>query len=144
MKSSKQVSTSIFIEAPPAKVWEVVRDLPNYPRWTSLLTLKPWGGELRVGGRAWLRIRVFGLPLLVAVEVESVSVERLAWIGGPRGLVRGRHYFDMRQVEGGTEFVHGEEFHGVLLPALWSVMEPELQRLYAGFNRELARYVEGL
>ena len=139
---SRSTRTEITIPAPPEQVWAALRDLASYPRWNPVLSLSPWGAdEPRVGARAWLKIKLIAVPMLVPVVFESTSIERLCWSGGPWGLMRGEHYFELRAVEGGTELVHGENFRGLLVPLLWPLMEPVLEELYTSINDGLAAYV---
>jgi hypothetical protein len=139
---SRHTQTSIVIPAPLAEVWRALADLDEYPRWNPLIRLRPWNrAGLREGGRAWLTLSLSKLPVLVPVLVEVASGEELRWIGGPPGLFRGSHYFRLREVEGGTELIHGEDFRGLLLPLMWPVMEGQLDRMYRQVNESLATHV---
>ena len=110
-----------------------------------MLRLRPWRGDaLRVGRRSWLSLISFPVPVVVPVRGSVTEPGReLCWIGGPWGVLRGRHYFELRELDAGTELIHGERFEGLLLPLLWPRMEGELDRLYGGINEALAAYVEG-
>jgi hypothetical protein len=77
----KQVQTTQFIPAPLDQVWRALSDFDAYPRWNSLLRLRPLSG-LREGGRALLTLRVGKLPLVVPVVVEAASGTELRWVGG--------------------------------------------------------------
>src|SRR5690606_557866 len=139
---SRNTRTRLVIPAPVDAVWAALLDLDGYPRWSPGLRLRPWTGTaLREGGRAWLQLSLFRIPLMVPVRVEAASALRLCWIGGLPGLVRGRHFFELREVEGGTELIHGAAFTGRALPLLWPRMQPELERLYREINEALADHV---
>lgn len=137
--------TRIVIAASPTEVWDALIDIDSYARWNPMLRLRPWRGDaLVVGRRSWLSLISFPLPVVVPVRVEVAEPGReLCWIGGPWGVLRGRHYFELRELGEGTELIHGERFEGLLLPLLWPRMEGELDRLYGGINEALAAYVEG-
>ncbi|KIG16056.1 hypothetical protein DB30_04928 [Enhygromyxa salina] len=141
----QRVRTSIVIAAPPAQVWDALIDIDSYPRWNPVLSLRPWRGDLlRAGHRAWLSLKPFPVPVVMPVRVEVVEPGReLCWSGGPWGVLRGRHGFELRDRGAETEVIHSERFDGLLVPLLWSRMEPELERLYGGVNTALADYVEG-
>ena len=117
MKFNQRTRTRILIAASPAEVWDALRDVGSYDRWNPVLGVRPWRGDtLRAGQRAWLSLRLFRVPLVVPVLVEVVEPDReLRWIGGPWGLLRGRHYFELREVDAATELIHGEQFEGLLL-----------------------------
>ena len=139
---SREAVTRIVIPASPEQVWAALRDLANYPQWNPVLRLRPWSGDApSVGGRAWLSLYVLPLPVVVPVKFESASRERLCWSGGAWGIMRGTHYFELHEVEGGTELVHGEEFRGLLVPLAWPLLEPQLQKLYSGLNEALAAHL---
>ena len=139
---SRHTQTRIVIPAPLSEVWAALADLDAYPRWNPLIRLAPWGrAGLREGGRAWLTLKLTKIPTVVPVVVEVASGEELRWIGGPPGLFRGRHYFRLREVEGGTELIHGEDFEGLLLPLMWPVMAGQLDRLYQRVNDSLATHL---
>jgi hypothetical protein len=141
---SRHTRTRIIISAPPEAVWAALLELAGGAPWSPGLRLRPWTGTaLHEGNGAWLNIVLFGLPLRVPVRVEAASPHRLCWIGGPPGLFRGRHFFELRKIDGGTELIHGEDFSGFALPLLWSWMQPELDRMYRAFNEALASYVGG-
>lgn len=142
---SRTTDTRIVIDASPAQVWDALLELDAYPRWNTVLGLRPWRrGRLRQGRRAWLVLKPFPVPVVVPVVVEEASEGReLRWAGGPWGLLRGHHFFRLRELDGKTELVHGEQFEGLLLPLLWPRMEGELQRLYTSLNAALAAHIEG-
>lgn len=144
MSFRQQTRTRIAIAATPTEVWNALSDVNSYRRWNPVLSIRPWVGEsLRPGRRAWLSLELFRVPLFVPVRVEIAEPNReLRWIGGPWGLLRGRHYFELRELDDATELIHGEEFEGLLLPLMWPLMEPELDRLYRSINEALAAYVE--
>ena len=137
--------TRIVIAASPEQVWRVLDDLQAYPQWNPILSVRPWRGDrLREGRRAWLTIKLFGVPMVVPILVEVTATNaELCWVGGPWGLLRGRHSFELRELgEHETELIHAEAFAGVLLPLLWPAMEKQLERLYTDINEALAARVE--
>ena len=141
---NKSTRTRIVIAARPTEVWDALADVRSYARWNPVLSVRPWRGDsLRAGRRAWLSLKLFGVPLVVPVLVEVAEPDReLRWIGGPWGLLRGRHYFELRELDGATELIHGEQFEGLLVPLMWPLLEGELDRLYRSINEALAAYVE--
>ena len=45
-----------------------------------------------------------------------------------------------REVEGGTELIHGEDFSGLLLAPLWPLIAGLLEPMYEDVNEALARH----
>ena len=86
---TREMKTSLDLDATPARVWEVLTDVPAYPEWTPGLTSAE--GTFDAGGRV-----VFGYPPLHALlrstvpvrvlEVTPVRRLRYAWRFARMGL----------------------------------------------------------
>jgi hypothetical protein len=114
----KSFEASALIEAPPARVWEVLTDVQAWPSWDS--GLKAVEGEAASGttikleteqnpGRKW--------PVKVA-ELDPEA--RMVFKGGmPLGLFRGtRTYTLAPDGAAATRFTMREEFTGPLSPLI--------------------------
>ena len=139
---SRHVETRILVEASAPRVFEILTDFDAYPRWNRVLRLS-LKGEARAGTRA--RLHVQGSPLPIPVRLEVVEPGReLRWGGGVPGMMFGSHYFELRPVPGAreqTELVHAETFSGLMVPLMWPLMRPQLERLYSAINDGLAAFV---
>jgi hypothetical protein len=109
----------IEIEAPPQAVWAVLVDLGAYHEWNPFITSAL--GTLEVGRRLDLRLEPPGgrrmrfRPLVTQFE-EARAIE---WLGSlrVRGLLDGRHRFELTRTGHGTGLVHSERFEGLLVRA---------------------------
>src|SRR3954470_22514684 len=74
---TREMRTSIDLDATPERVWEVLTDVPAYPDWTPVLISAE--GVLAVGGRV-----VFGFPPLHPLLRSTVPVRVLEVTPGRR------------------------------------------------------------
>lgn len=120
---AQELRTGIEIDAPPARVWDVLVDFDHYGEWNPFM---------RVAGRA-----NEGATLVVhlgspggresAFEPDVTHCERhreLRWVRHlvTPGLFDGEHRFRLEPLDGGarTRFEQTATFSGVLArPALW-------------------------
>jgi hypothetical protein len=140
-----QLRTEIQIDSAIERVWQALTDFQAYPRWNPFIT--EITGELIVGE-----------PLRVTLSLPEGSEMRfkpklircepsreLRWRGRflLAKLFAGEHFFQLYETDtGGTRFVHGEDFSGILV----KFMGQTLTRTARGFvymNQALKRYVEG-
>lgn len=117
-----KIQTSIDIDAPPARVWEVLLDFPKYGEWNPFI--KAIKGEAKVGEVVNLEFfNGFKInPRLLTVDPET----EFRWKGklACGGLFDGEHFFKLSPLEGGakTRFDHGEDMAGAFIPLLGSLL----------------------
>jgi len=122
----KQIETEILIDANPKRVWQVLTDFDNHPKWNPFI--KSISGEKEVGKKLTVKIQPpEGKGMTFNPRVLSFAKnEELRWIGKlfVKGIFDGEHYFKL--IENGkkqTKFVHGEKFSGILVPLMTKVLE---------------------
>ena len=71
---TKQIKTSITIEASKESVWKILTDFENYPKWNSFI--KSVSGDVRVGNR--IKIKLQGMTFKPTVLVHNKASE-LKW-----------------------------------------------------------------
>lgn len=76
------------VNAPPDRVWSVMRDVERWHEWTASVTRIEvvGGGPLRVGSRAWVRQPKFPPALWVATEVDDGG-RSFTWVNRAPGLL---------------------------------------------------------
>ena len=116
---SKELASSIDIEAPAKKVWDLLVDFAAYPTWNPFITRAE--GRIEVGGRLTLRMQPVGgsAVTLRPTVVEVVDGHRLRWRGrvGVRGLFDADHLFIVEpHGDAGSRLVQQEHFSGLLVP----------------------------
>jgi hypothetical protein len=138
-----QLRTEVEIHAPPREVWRVLADFRSYPEWNPFIT--QISGPLTAGERLAVTLgssegRQWNVkPTLIVVEPER----ELRWLGHLwiKGLFDGEHFFSLNEVDGKTRLVHGEDFRGILVKFMGSVLT-DAARGFVGMNQALKRRVE--
>lgn len=137
------IRTERVLEAPPARVYAALVDFAAWARWNA--TIPGIAGQPVLGGRVKFSIALPGLPRLpIAAKITTLDPDReLAWSGGVRGAVHGRHYFVLAPEAGGahTRLLHGEDFTGALAGLMPTRIVRTLTEAYDDANAALARYL---
>jgi hypothetical protein len=125
------VKTEIAIDAPPARVWEVLTDFSGYRVWNPVIRRAEGRAELDAPLRLWLG-GPGGRTLEVRARIEECTPERsLGWRGGVPHLADVYHFFRLEPLaDGGTRFIHGERFDGVASRLVWPLLGPLLRPRY--------------
>jgi hypothetical protein len=128
--------SSIKIEAPVARVWQVLTDGPSYPQWNS--TVDRIEGAIAAGAKITVHAKISpgrAFPLTVR---EFVPNSRMVWSSSmPFGLFTGERTFTLsspgpRQ----TVFDMREAFTGWLAPLITRSI-PDLQPAFDAFAADL-------
>jgi hypothetical protein len=128
----KKITTSVLIDAPPEKIWEVLTGFANYPNWNPFI--QSVNGALRVGEQLVIVIKPPGGSALTfkPVIIEHKPDEVLKWKGKlwVSGLFDGTHTFRLEPSNAGqTKFIHEEEFQGLLVGIMGGGAEKDRKRL---------------
>lgn len=139
------IQTVIEINATPDKIWQVLTNFPDFPKWSQFLLKIE--GKPEIGTRLNVRINdgkstMTFKPKLIIVEAQ----QELRWLGSLGGmgfLFSGEHYFQFEEAKAGvTRMVHGENFSGWLAPLLWKSLDSNTRAGFELFNQALKARVE--
>lgn len=144
-KEPKQIRTEIVIKATPAAVWSVLTDFARYSEWNPFIT------SLR--GTA-----VKGEKLIARIEPPSGSAmtfkptvlvadknKEFRWLGHFMfpGVFDGEHIFELYEnTDGTTTFVQREQFRGILVPFLSTMLDTKTLAGFEMMNKALKQRVE--
>ncbi len=143
----RELSTSIEIESPPEAVWEILMDFEAYPEWNPFVTMisgRPVAGERldvtlqNPGGK-----KMDVSPTVTAAETNI----QFSWLGrlGVKGLFDGHHHFRIEPLtDGSVRFTQSEEFSGILVPALWKMLDTKTRAGFETMNAALKERAETL
>jgi len=128
-----QIKTEILINAPAAKVWEILTDFEKHPQWNPFI--KSISGKKEVGKKLKVTLQPpGGKKMKFTPKVLVFTKEKeLRWQGQLfiPGLVDGQHYFLLKKIdENTTKFIHGEKFSGILI----GMIKKTLSKTRIGFE----------
>lgn len=130
----------IAIRAAPEKIWALLTDAADFPRWNTTVTSIE--GEIREGQRIALRVpltkRTFKLT------VSRVAANRgMTWSDGFAPMFRGVRTFELvAQGDGTTGFTMSERFAGLMLPMIKGSL-PDFGPSFEQYALDLKREAEG-
>jgi len=143
----RELTTSIEIESSPEAVWEILMDFEAYPEWNPFVTMisgRPAAGErldvtLQNPGGKKMNVS----PTVTAAETNI----QFSWLGklGVKGLFDGHHHFRIEPLtDGFARFTQSEEFTGILVPALWKMLDTKTRAGFETMNAALKERAETL
>jgi len=143
--AKRRIETKIEIEAPAARVWEILTDFDRTPSWNPFIT--SISGVLSPGARLSLHVAPPGRSAMrFRPVVLTVRPEReLRWLGSVmvRGVFDGEHFFLLEPLgDDHTRLTHGEEFSGFLVGPM-SGMLAATQAGFVEMNKALKKVAEG-
>lgn len=114
----KKIETQVTISASPARVWNVLTNFENHPRWNPFI--KSISGNLKRGEKLKVSIQPPGGSGMTfePVVTSVVPQQEFKWLGklGIKGIFDGEHYFIVKpNGDGTTTLVQGEVFKGILV-----------------------------
>ena len=141
----REILTTVEIDAPPERVWDVLTDFDAYDEWNPFLRVV---GRPNVGARPRIRLTPpSGRSMEFRPEVLVSEPNReFRWKGHlfVPGLFDGEHRFVLDSLDGGrrTRLTHAETFSGVLAgPVLW-VDRGDTRAGFEAMNEALKRRAE--
>ena len=127
-----KIETEILIEATPEKVWSVLTNFEDHPRWNPFI--KSIKREKVAGKKHVVSIKPpdGGGMTFKPVVLKFDPPREFRWKGklGIKGIFDGEHYFILEEaVANQTRFIHGENFSGILV----ALMKGMLNKTRDGF-----------
>jgi hypothetical protein len=139
-KMKKEISTSILIQAPADKVWEVLTDFDAYPAWNPFV--RSLTGDVRPGNT--IKVALPGMNFQPKVLAFGKNTE-LRWLGNLlfKGVFDGEHRFLLTaNADGSTTFEHGERFSGILVRLFSRKLDRDTKPGFESMNQALKARVE--
>ena len=141
-----EIITSIEIDAPPERVWQVLSDTRAYDEWNPFVTRV--STRLESGEPIRFMAPLGTRDIRIDARLLRVDPPREIRWRGPRSTVLAKlfaaeHYLKVEPIgTDRTRFVHGETFSGIVVSMFWSKLEPKLRPLYVAMNEALKRRAE--
>ena len=138
------VRAEIEIDAPLARVREILGDLAAYPEWNPFTPRAE--STLRVGDPIRLQVRLVGERLMDRTEyVTAAEPQRLCWSMklGARFLLAAERCQILTALDGGrTRYVTEDRFRGLLTPLVMRLFGPAMQRGFSDCAAALKKRAE--
>ena len=142
---TKEIRTAIEIQAKKDKVWEVLTNFKEYPKWNPFIqTIE---GSLKLGGKLKVKIvpphskgMVFK-PNIIDLEKNR----KFTWLGHFlfKGLFDGQHTFELiENNDGTTTLIQSEIFKGLLIPLFGKKFEDNTKAGFRLMNASLKEKIE--
>jgi len=136
-----KLQTTIDLDAPAAQVWQVLTAGAAYPEWNPFI--RSLTGRLAVGEQLTTVVRdADGKERTFTPRVLTVEPNReLRWLSriGFGGVFDGEHVFQLTELpEGRTRLINAEEFRGIAIPFLRSMVRRTIEPQFVAMNRALA------
>jgi len=142
---AKQIKTEIVIHATPEKVWSILTNFDNYPKWNPFI--KSVKGEVKVGNKITVRIEPPGSkgmtfkPKVLTFETNK----ELKWLGRLlfAGIFDGVHEFELvDNGNGTTTFRQSEIFKGIFVPLFKKQLDNNTRKGFEEMNKKLKEIAE--
>lgn len=141
----RHLHTEIRIAASRERVWSLLTDFDDYPRWN------PFMREVRGTARLGERIAVVlkppgGKTMRRRARITALEPQReLRWLGraGVPGIFDGEHRFLVETAgDRAVRLVHEERFSGLAVPLLWKQLDRSTRRGFEQMNVALKQLAE--
>jgi hypothetical protein len=133
-------AVAITIQAPPERIWALLTNAADFPRWNSTVTRI--GGTIAEGEKLALEVpaapgRTFK-PKVTALEPGR----RMVWSDGMAPMFKGVRTFKLvPQPDGSTHFTMEEVFSGIMLPLIKGSL-PDFAPSFEAYAADLKREAE--
>lgn len=141
----RTVHTEIVVDAPPARVWEILADLGSYCDWNPMIRAAE--GDLKPGARLRLLFHPPGTKKRTFRPILTVVAEarELRWRGRPGvpAIIESDHFFILKEKNGNvTLLVHDMVFYGLIAPLVAWRTGRMLLGAFDAMNRALKERAE--
>ncbi len=135
----RTITTSVDIQAAPEIVWDILIDGSGHAEWDP--HIESITGRFEAGERLEVKFRdsMTFKPVVQTVEPRTT----LEWLGrlGLPGIFDGRHRWDLEPTTTGTRLTQSEQFTGILVPFLGSLLK-KTEDMFQASNKALAGRAE--
>ncbi|MCA9629229.1 MAG: SRPBCC domain-containing protein [Myxococcales bacterium] len=134
-----ETEIQVDIRAKPERIWQLLTDASDFPRWNSTVTSIE--GSIALGGKLELRVPISERTFTPKVSDLKVN-ERMVWSDGAAPFFRGVRTFELEPRGEQTLFRMREVMTGVLLPMIRGSL-PDFAPVFEQYARDLKQEAEG-
>lgn len=140
----KDIQTEIEINASAEKVWQILSDFENFPKWNPFV-IKVLGTP-KVDEILNIEVQLPESRLLKFTPKVLVAEpnRELRWVGNMSfGAFRGEHFYKIEPIsENKIRFIHGEHFSGWMVRLIWVLVGKATEKGYYLMNEALKKEAE--
>lgn len=140
----KDIRTEIEINASAEKVWQILSDFENFPKWNPFVVKAL--GQPKADEILKIEVQLPESKLLKFTPKVLVAEpnKELRWVGtSPLGSFRGEHFYKIESLgENKVRFIHGEHFSGWMVGLIWALMGKAIEKGYRLMNEALKEKAE--
>lgn len=130
---------AIHIAASPQRIWALLVDAADFPRWNSTVT--SIDGRVALGERLRIRVPISDRTFTPKVT-DLVDARRMVWSDGMAPMFQGRRTFTLTpRPDGTTDFEMVETFAGLMLPMIKGSL-PDFAPVFDRYARDLKKEAE--
>jgi uncharacterized protein YndB with AHSA1/START domain len=134
-----EYAVAIDIAAPPSRLWSLLTDAADFPRWNTTVTSIE--GRIADGERIAVRVPISERVFKLSVR-DVVPDQRMTWSDGMAPMFKGERTFVLTPgADGTTEFTMSEKFAGLMLPMIKGQL-PDFGPVFEQYARDLKRAAE--
>ncbi|MDR2224178.1 MAG: SRPBCC domain-containing protein [Flavobacteriaceae bacterium] len=135
-----KITSSILIQANASTVWQILMDFKAYAEWNPFI--RSIKGVPHIGQQ--LQVDIGTMKFKPIVQTKQYN-KHFAWLGTLwfKGVFDGLHRYEINEIDEQTcEFVHSEEFSGLLVPLLKQKLKTETYQGFVAMNEALKQRAE--
>ena len=135
-----EYSAGINIKAKPDRVWALMTNAADFPRWNS--TIKSIEGRIALGETIKLIASIAPTRTFNLKVIEFVPEKRMVWSDGNAMFKGVRTYTLSPKADGSTDFTMSEVYTGLMLPMIAGSLpdfSPAFEQYVADLKREAER-----
>lgn len=134
-----EYAITINIQAKPSRVWALMTDVKDFPRWNS--TIKSIEGQIASGQTIKLVSMIASDRTFNLAIIEFVLEKKMVWRDGNFIFKGVRTYTFNGKPDGSTDFSMAEVYTGLMLPMIVGSL-PDFRANFEQYTADLKREAE--
>lgn len=135
-----EYAVGINIQAKPERIWALLTNADNFPRWNSTVTSIE--GPIALGQKLKIRVPIAPNRTFAPKVSEFVPPQRMVWSDGMAPMFQGQRTYTLTaKADGSTDFHMVEVFRGLMLPMIAGSL-PDFVPVFEQYASDLKREAE--
>lgn len=135
-----EYSISGNIRATPERIWTLLTNAADFPRWNSTVTSIT--GRIVAGEKIALKARIAADRVFNLKVTDVVPNRSMVWRDGTAPMFTGVRTFTLAPTSDGTTFSMAEVYSGIMLPMIAGSL-PDFRQTFEQYFADLKREAEG-